>query len=97
MIDIQFIHILVFFPLIISLISFNKTPKYIPLILISTSITSSFLGSIVDLLSAFIEHRRENPVIFSRWDESMKLTLFLNVFSNCFSRSVANRANKIAV
>jgi len=54
MIDIQFIHILVFVPLIIALISFNKAPKYIPLILISTSITSSFFGSIVDLLSAFI-------------------------------------------
>ena len=54
MIDIQFIHILVFFPLIIALISFNKAPKYIPLTLVSTSIISSFLGSIVDLLSAFI-------------------------------------------
>ena len=54
MVDIQFIHILVFVPLIIALISFNKAPKYIPLILISTSITSSFFGSIVDLLSAFI-------------------------------------------
>jgi hypothetical protein len=54
MIDIQFIHILVFVPLIIALISFDKEHKYIPLILISTSITSSFLGSIVDLLSAFI-------------------------------------------
>ena len=54
MIDIQFIHILVFFPLMIALLIFNKAPKFIPLILVSTSIVSSFLADIVDLLSAFI-------------------------------------------
>ena len=54
MIDIQLIHILVFFPLIVALVLFNKAPKYISLILISTSITSSFLGNVVDLLSAIV-------------------------------------------
>ena len=55
------------------------------------------LAFIPVLAVLFIEHRRENPVIFSRWDESMKLTLFLNIFSNCLRGSVANRANKITV
>jgi hypothetical protein len=41
-------------------------------------------------MAQFIEHRRENPVIFSCWDESIELTLFLNVFSGCFGRRVTN-------
>jgi hypothetical protein len=47
----------------------------------------SLLGNTI---KKFIEHRRENPVIFSRWDESIKLTLLLNVFSGCFGRRVTN-------
>lgn len=54
MVAIEFFHILVFLPLIISLLLFNTSPKYIPLLFVSTSLVSAFLVGVVDLFSACV-------------------------------------------